>query len=82
MPVSYVTIDSSPKRLDVTEQPLYSYHNAIEQRLDDAVKPHGLTCRGDGMRRIIVSDELIESAKSDLESYLKTDIERVLGVQY
>ena len=81
MPVTYTTKDSSLARPDESKRPLHTYHNAIEQRLDDGIKLHGLTGKGNGIRRITVSDELSESAKSDVADYLKTGIELVANDQ-
>lgn len=79
MTVTYITEDGSLTVPDESKRPLHTYHNAIEQRLNDGVYLHGLTGVGNGVRRIVVSDELSESAKSDLEDYLKTGIELVPG---
>ena len=75
--IEYVTEDGSLTVPDESNRPLHTYHNAIEQRLDDDVDLHGLTGVGNGVRRVVVSDELSESSKSDLEDYLKTGIELV-----
>ena len=72
--VTYITEDGSLTVPDESNRPLHTYHNAIEQRLDDGVELHGLTGKGNGIRRIAVSDELSESAKSDVEDYIKTEI--------
>ena len=77
MAIEYVTEDGSLTVPDESNRPLHTYQNAIEQRLDDGVVLHGLTGAGNGVRRVVVSDELSESSKSDLEDYLKTGIELV-----
>ena len=74
MTVTYITLDGSLAIPDESNRPLHTYHNAIEQRLDERIELQGLTGSGNGIRRIAVSDELSESAKSDLEDYLKTGI--------
>lgn len=79
MPIEYITADGSLTVPDESNRPLHTYHNAIEQRLDEGIELHGLTGKGNGIRRIVVSNELSESAKSDLEDYLKTSIELVAG---
>ena len=61
---------------DESERPLHSYHNPIKQRLDEDVDLHGLTGKGNGIRRIVVSDELSVGSKSDLEHYLDTELVR------
>ena len=59
---------------DESKRPLRSYHDTIKQRLDDDVELHGLTGKDNAIRRIVVSGELSESAKSDLERYLNAEI--------
>ena len=75
MSVTYITKDGSLAVPDESNRPLHTYNNAIEQRID--VELHGLTGVGNGVRRVVVSDELSESNKSDLENYLKTEIRKV-----
>jgi len=75
MAVTYITSGESMAVPDESKRPLHSYHSAIEQRLDDGIELHGLTGRGKGIRRVVVSDELSDSEKSDLEDYLKTEVE-------
>ena len=74
MTVTYITADGSLTVPDESNRPLHTYHNAIEQRLDDGVDLHGLTGVGNGVRRVVVSDQLTDSAKSDVEDYLNTEI--------
>ena len=74
MTVTYITKGGALAVPDEPNQPLHKYHNDIEQLLGDGVSVNGLTGKGDGIRRIVVSDELSESAKSDLENYLKTSL--------
>ena len=62
---------------DESDRPLHTYHSAVEQRLDDGIELIGLTGKDNGIRRIVVSDELSESSKSDLEDYLKSEIRLV-----
>ena len=73
-PVTYITDNGTLTVPDESNRPLHTYHNAIEQRLNDDVDLLGLTGVGNGVRRVIVSDELSDSAKSGLEDYLKTEI--------
>lgn len=77
MSFTYITDDGSLTVPDESERPLHSYHAAIERRLDDGVDLDGLTGKGNGIRRIVVTDELSKSAKSDLEEFLKTRIKLV-----
>ena len=74
MTVTYITADGSLTVPDESNRPLHTYHNAIQQRLDDGVDLHGLTGVGNGVRRVVVSDQLTDSAKSDVEDYLNTEI--------
>ena len=77
MTVTYITDDGSLTVPDESNRPLHTYHNVIEQRLGDGVELHGLAGGGNGVRRLVVSDDLSESAHSDVEDYLKTEIKLV-----
>jgi len=76
MAVTYITVDGKLTMPDESKRPLHTYHNAIEQRLDGDIELIGSTGKDNGIRRIIVSDELSGSVKSDLEDYLKTEIRK------
>ena len=78
MPVTYATTDGSLTVPDESNRPLHTYHNAIAQRgnVDDP-DDIGLTGQGNGIRRIVLPEELSESEQSGLEDYLKTSIELV-----
>ena len=75
MPYTYITANGSLTVPDESERPLDTYHNAIEQRIN--VNLHGLTGRDNAVRRVVVSDELSDSNQTDVEDYLKSDIELV-----
>jgi hypothetical protein len=74
MSTVYIITSDTLEAPDTSSRPLHSYHNAISSRLDDNVDLKGLTGKGNGIRQIVVSHELSESAISDLEAYLKANI--------
>ena len=81
MAVTYITEGRSLTVPDESNRPLHTYHNAIAQRANVDPDDVGLTGQGNGIRRIVLPDELSDSERSDLEDYLKTGIVLVPDAQ-